>query len=359
MAEEQRMSDVVDRPLVTPDLSVHQMAISPAKPPGFSSSYSSEYTAKTRSVAGHMSSSMSQLNTPLRPANQSQNAVWKPFQRPGHVVGIPPSYQNSFTVETPSSVRTHVATKPTGPRIQTLARKLASALAPSPVSQLTLNPYGGIGVSDLPSPALKRKAELAQLLKPVHSFKKVKKGETSPEASRDKTSNSTQTKNDDGQSKRAKSNGQHVEAKPGNVSSSKGGKSNVGGRPRGKAGSKTNEQKGPTRLRTNRPVIAEIPIDVWGLVLPYCPLEFLFKARHISKDFEYRLSYESTWRNTRIKNYGPSMPGPPIGLSETQYANLLVGQGCMSCGDKKTRKTYWAFLRRWCSKCLKDKVIMV
>ena len=352
------MSKAADRPLVAADLTMHQTAISPPTPPGFSSSYSSKYTTKTGSVADHVNPSLSQSSTPSRTANQSQTSAWKLFHRPGHVAGVPSSYQNSFTVVTPSPIRTHVV-KPTGPHIHTLARKLASAFAPSPVSEATLSPHSGLGISDIPSPALKRKAELAQLLKPVHSFKKIKHGETSCVASKNSTSNSTPTKKDDEQSKQPTLDPEQVEAEPGNVVPSTGGKRNVGGRPRGKAGIKAKQQKGPTRLRKNRPVIAKIPIDVWGLVLPYCPMDFLFRARLISKDFEQTLSYESTWRNNRIKNYGPETPGPPGGLSEMQYANLLVGQGCMSCGDKKARKTYWVFLRRWCNKCLKEKVTMV
>lgn len=60
-------------------------------------------------------------------------------------------------------------------------------------------------------------------------------------------------------------------------------------------------------------------------------------------------------------NYGPDHPPPPPGLTEQQYADLLVGTGCQNrgCNDKKARKTYWAFQRRWCDSCLKKNVIMV
>lgn len=360
MAEEQRGSPAVDRPLVTADLTMLTTTSSPTTPPGFSSSYSSAYIAKTGSVTDRMDPSSSQPSTPSQAASRSQNTVWKPFQRTGPLIGVPLSYQSSFNVETPSPVRTHVVAKHNMSNIQTLAKRLAAAYAPSPLSQTSLSTHSGLDASYSPSPALKRKAELAQHFKPVHSFKKIKQSEIVPGVSKDDIPHSEQPKvSGDGQSKQSSLDPEELTARPGTVTPSKGGKRNVGGRPQGKAGTKTNQQKGPTRLRTNRPVAAEIPLDVWGLVLPYCPLDFLFKARLISKNFEHRLSYESTWRNTRIKNYGPDMPGPPDGLSEMQYANLLVGQGCMCCGDKKARKTYWAFLRRWCSKCLKVKVTLV
>lgn len=364
MAEEQRRSQAVGTPLVTTNLAIYQATVLPTTSPGFSSSYSSAYTAKTASLTSPVNPILSRPSTPSQTANQSQNMVWKPFQRPGHVVGIPFSYQNSFTVETPPPVRTHVVAKHSTSQYQTMARKLALATAfapsPSPGSQMSLNPYSGLDTSDIPSPALKRKAELAQHFQPVHSFKKIKQAETRPEASKDNTPHAEQARIvEDGQSEQHVLGPGEAAPKPGSVTPAKGSKRNVGGRPQGKAETKTNQQKGPTRLRTNRPVVADIPLDVWGLVLPYCSLDFLFRARLINKDFERRLSYESTWRNTRIKNYGPDMPGPPGGLSEVQYANLLVGIGCMSCGDKKARKTYWAFLRRWCHNCLKEKVILV
>ena len=360
MAEEQRVSPVVDPPLVTADMTSHQTAVSPTTRRGFSSSYSSEYSTKTVLMTDQMNPSTSQPSTPSRTANQSQHAVWKPFQKHGHVVGVPSSYQSFFAVEASSPTRTHVVTKPAGPPVQTLAKTLAAAAASSSVSQTIVPQYSGVDASDSPSLALKRKAELAEHLKPVHSFKKVKLSETGSGALTDTTPSPKQPNVfEHGQSKRLTSNPKGVLANPGNVTPPTSGKHTVARRAKGQVGSQVQEQKGPTRLRTNRPVAAEIPFDVWELVLSYCPLDYLFKACLIDKKFRHGLSYDSAWRNTRIMNYGPDMPGPPGGLSEMQYANLLVGQGCMSCGDKKTRKTYWAFLRRWCNKCLKEKVILV
>lgn len=360
MAEEQRGSRALDRTWVTADLTMLPTTSSPTTPPGFSFSYSSAYMAQTGSGTDRMSPSLGQPSTPSQTASQSQNKVWKPLQQTGHIIGVPPSYQNSFNVETPSPVRTHVAAKHNSLHLQALAKKLAAAYAPSPLSQTSLSTHSGLDASYSPSQALKRKAELAQHFKPVHSFKKVKQSEIGLGVSTDDIPHSERPKvSGVGQSKQPSLDPEELTAKPGSVTPAKGAKRNIGGRPQAKAGSKTNQQKAPTRLRSSRPVAAEIPLDVWGLVLPYCSLDFLFKARLISKSFDHRLSYESTWRDTRIMNYGPDMPGPPNELSEMQYANLLVGQGCMSCGDKKARKTYWAFLRRWCIKCLKEKVTLV
>ena len=138
-------------------------------------------------------------------------------------------------------------------------------------------------------------------------------------------------------------------------------KRNKGGRPRTKEVVKYRQLKGNTILRKNHPVLARIPLDVWQRVFSFCPLDFLFKTRKTCSGFRAALSYESAWKECRISNYGTDHPQPPPGFNEMQYADLLSGIGCQGkgCGDKKARKTYWAFQRRWCDKCLKSKTITV
>ena len=99
-------------------------------------------------------------------------------------------------------------------------------------------------------------------------------------------------------------------------------------------------------------------MDVWRHVLAYCPLDFLLKARTVCRSFRKALSHDLAWKEARLNNYGIDLPGPLPGLSEMQYADLLSGIGCQGKGcDQKARKTYWAFQRRWCDKCLKAKVM--
>lgn len=135
-------------------------------------------------------------------------------------------------------------------------------------------------------------------------------------------------------------------------------KRNVGGRPR-TAPPKQKKLVGPTRLRKNKPVAADVHMDIWELILPYCPLRFLFTARNVNKHFQERLAYSSLWKKCRIQNYGTDMPDPLPGMMEWDYANLVEGLGCMSCQNKRTRKTYWAFQKRWCAKCLVKNTILV
>jgi len=63
------------------------------------------------------------------------------------------------------------------------------------------------------------------------------------------------------------------------------------------------------------------------------------------------------WKHSRNYYYGNGMPDPPSCLSEFQFAHLRHGHGCMSCETPHSRKTYWAFLRRWCKTCLQSKTI--
>lgn len=53
------------------------------------------------------------------------------------------------------------------------------------------------------------------------------------------------------------------------------------------------------------------------------------------------------------------MPSPPEDLTERQYSNLLGGKGCMEpgCDDKNSSKTHWSWLKRWCLRCWKKKII--
>lgn len=135
-------------------------------------------------------------------------------------------------------------------------------------------------------------------------------------------------------------------------------KRNVGGRPR-TTPLRQKKHVGPTRLRKNKPVVADVHMDIWELILPYCPLRFLFTARNVNKLFRERLAYTSLWKKCRIQNYGTDTPDPLPDMKEWDYANLVEGLGCMSCQNKRARKTYWAFQKRWCAKCLMKNTVLV
>lgn len=116
---------------------------------------------------------------------------------------------------------------------------------------------------------------------------------------------------------------------------------------------------GPTRLRKGNDVKTSVPMDVWAVIFEYSEPKVLFQMRRVSRAFADLLSYESVWKKCRIHHYGSRLPPPPAGLKEHQYLDLLEGQGCMACDNKATRKTYWAYLARWCEKCFTNKTLKV
>ena len=140
---------------------------------------------------------------------------------------------------------------------------------------------------------------------------------------------------------------------------------NRGGRPRGRkprAAKPLKTPKGPMRFQKNHPVKAAVNVDIWENILSFCPPDFLLKARTVSSTFWSMLKDDSPiWKISRVRHFGSDMPGPPSGLSEPQYADLLTGTGCQTrgCTSKKTRKTYWVFQRRLCMDCFHEAFLPV
>lgn len=135
-----------------------------------------------------------------------------------------------------------------------------------------------------------------------------------------------------------------------------------GGRPRGRKPRELKPPKGRTRFQKNHPVKATVNMDVWENILLFCPLDFLLRARSISKTFRSVLKHDSLiWKKARVNQFGPEMPDPPLGLSEPQYADLVTGNGCHTrgCTSKKARKTYWALGKRLCIECFQKSFIPV
>ncbi|KAL8695447.1 MAG: hypothetical protein Q9218_000025 [Villophora microphyllina] len=126
----------------------------------------------------------------------------------------------------------------------------------------------------------------------------------------------------------------------------------------------------PTKKRTSlpklsqkHPVQAGIHVDIWHCIILNSPLSFVFKIKDVSKEIRDLLTDNpAVWRDVRRRTYGHDHPDPPTGITERQYADLLVGFGCQDkhCdGKSKARKVYWAFQRRWCTLCWKKNTIMV
>ncbi|KAF2117744.1 hypothetical protein BDV96DRAFT_570822 [Lophiotrema nucula] len=114
----------------------------------------------------------------------------------------------------------------------------------------------------------------------------------------------------------------------------------------------------PTRLRRGKPLTKHIDLDCWFTILRFSdPAQLLEMRTKIASCYRFLRDNPTLWKYSRSYYYGDELPEPPAELTEFQYADLRHGHGCMSCGTSATRKTYWAFLRRWCKPCLQSKTI--
>ena len=106
---------------------------------------------------------------------------------------------------------------------------------------------------------------------------------------------------------------------------------------------------------------SRIHLDAWRLIFNYSDLKFLLNARTVCKSFYNVLKDEQIWRRSRLIQFGTDCPAPPAGLTEQQYAGLLVGKGCQqrSCTRTNSSKVYWAFRLRLCTECLRRSTIKV
>ncbi|KAF2625626.1 hypothetical protein BU25DRAFT_412660 [Macroventuria anomochaeta] len=114
----------------------------------------------------------------------------------------------------------------------------------------------------------------------------------------------------------------------------------------------------PTRFRKGKILEKGFDLDCWFTILSFSdPAQLLEMRLKIPSCFRFLRDNPKLWVHSRNNYYGDDMPGPPSGLNEFQYAHLRHGHGCMGCGAPSTRKTYWAFLRRWCKTCLQSKTV--
>lgn len=120
----------------------------------------------------------------------------------------------------------------------------------------------------------------------------------------------------------------------------------------------TLKQIKPTRFRKGKILEKGVDLDCWFTILSFSdPAQLLEMRQKIASCYRFLRDNPMLWVHSRNYYYGNDMPEPPSAMTEFQYAHLRHGHGCMSCGAPSTRKTYWAFLRRWCKTCLQSKTV--
>lgn len=118
------------------------------------------------------------------------------------------------------------------------------------------------------------------------------------------------------------------------------------------------QQRKPTRLRKGKTLSKGVDLDCWFTILSFSdPAQLLEMRSKIASCYRFLRDNPMLWKHSRNYYYGSDMPDPPSQLTEFEYAHLRHGHGCMSCHAPNTRKTYWAFLRRWCKTCLQSKTL--
>lgn len=117
-------------------------------------------------------------------------------------------------------------------------------------------------------------------------------------------------------------------------------------------------QPAPTKFRRGTVLKKQVDLDSWFTILRFSdPAQLLEMRTRIASCYRFLRDNPMLWKHSRDHFYDDTLPDPPSELSEFQYAHLRHGHGCMSCHTKSTRKTYWAFNRRWCKTCLHSKII--
>lgn len=98
--------------------------------------------------------------------------------------------------------------------------------------------------------------------------------------------------------------------------------------------------------------------ELWMRIFELTDARFLStRARLICRRFKEIVdSCNSIFFNQRMEIYGKNMPGPPPGMSERQYNNLLGGKGCEECSDRSCTATKWAWYKRWCVSCWEKRI---
>jgi hypothetical protein len=112
----------------------------------------------------------------------------------------------------------------------------------------------------------------------------------------------------------------------------------------------------PPRIRKVKLPSRGVDLDCWFIILSFSdPAQLLVMRSKLPSCYYFLRDNPMLWKHSRNYHYGSDLPEPPSELTEYQYANLRHDHGCMGCKAPNTRKTYWAFLRRWCKTCLGSK----
>jgi len=111
----------------------------------------------------------------------------------------------------------------------------------------------------------------------------------------------------------------------------------------------------PPRPRKSKLPSKGVDLDCWFIILSFAdPAQLLLMRSKIPSCYHFLSNNPTLWKHSRNYHHA-DLPEPPSELNEHQYADLRHDHGCQSCKAPNTRKTYWAFLRRWCKTCLNSK----
>jgi hypothetical protein len=114
----------------------------------------------------------------------------------------------------------------------------------------------------------------------------------------------------------------------------------------------------PARARKPKVPTRGVDLDCWFTIMSFSdPAQLLMMRRGVPSCHRFLRDNPMLWKLSRNYYYGCALPEPTSELTEFQYADLRHDHGCMSCRAPSTRKTYWAYLRRWCKSCLHSKAI--
>lgn len=117
-------------------------------------------------------------------------------------------------------------------------------------------------------------------------------------------------------------------------------------------------QRKMQRLRKGKSSTKGVDLDCWFTILTFSdPAQLLEMRSKIASCHRFLRDNPKLWIHSRKYYFANELPDPPSDLTEFQYAHLRHGHGCMKCHAPNTRKTYWAFLRRWCKGCLQEKTM--
>ena len=99
-------------------------------------------------------------------------------------------------------------------------------------------------------------------------------------------------------------------------------------------------KKPTTGFRINRPIKADVNIDVWRTIFEHSVPRVLLNARMVCNAFKEELHDTSRlWTLARKNAYGEDTVPCPEELKEREFCNLIEGFGCQNHGCRKFELT--------------------